>query len=187
MVVDIEARGRLARPVTLAEIKALAEFEQSPLVRQGRLSVVPLTAAQWKAIEALRQGLSGRVVALSTVGSRRGRGAARARARRAAARGLRQRRPGRRLALPLAGRAAARRGAAAGDQDARRDGSRRCARRSRELHPYELPELVASEIDGGQRALPGVAGCEGRLSLDSDRERVLEVGDRGPPRPRSPR
>ncbi|HEY8233867.1 MAG TPA: EVE domain-containing protein [Vicinamibacteria bacterium] len=53
LVVDIEARGRLARPVTLAEIKALAEFRDSPLVRQGRLSVVPLTAAQWQAIEAL--------------------------------------------------------------------------------------------------------------------------------------
>ena len=52
LVVDIEACGRLARPVTLAEIKALAEFRTSPLVKQGRLSVVPLTAAQWKAIEA---------------------------------------------------------------------------------------------------------------------------------------
>ena len=52
LVVDLEPRARLARPVTLAEIKALAEFKDSPLVRQGRLSVVPLTAAQWKAIEA---------------------------------------------------------------------------------------------------------------------------------------
>jgi len=52
VVVDLEARARLARRVTLAEIKALAEFKDSPLVRQGRLSVVPLTAAQWKAIEA---------------------------------------------------------------------------------------------------------------------------------------
>jgi predicted RNA-binding protein with PUA-like domain len=52
LVVDIEARGRLARPVTLAEIKALGEFRTSPLVKQGRLSVVPLTAAQWQAIEA---------------------------------------------------------------------------------------------------------------------------------------
>ena len=51
MVVDIEARERLGRPVTLAEIKALGEFKDSPLVRMGRLSVVPLTAAQWKAIE----------------------------------------------------------------------------------------------------------------------------------------
>jgi predicted RNA-binding protein with PUA-like domain len=52
VVVDIEPRGRLARAVTLAEIKALAEFRDSPLVRQGRLSVVPISAAQWKAIEA---------------------------------------------------------------------------------------------------------------------------------------
>ena len=52
VVVDLEARAALARRVTLAEIKALAEFKDSPLVRQGRLSVVPLTAAQWKAIEA---------------------------------------------------------------------------------------------------------------------------------------
>jgi predicted RNA-binding protein with PUA-like domain len=52
MVVDVEARGRLARPVTLAEIKALSDFRDSPLVRQGRLSVVPPTAAQWKAVEA---------------------------------------------------------------------------------------------------------------------------------------
>lgn len=52
VVVDLEPRERLARPVTLAEIKAMADFDESPLVRQGRLSVVPLTAAQWKAIEA---------------------------------------------------------------------------------------------------------------------------------------
>ena len=56
VVVDIEARAKLARPVTLAEIKALAEFQASPLVRQGRLSVVPLTAAQWKAIETRGRG-----------------------------------------------------------------------------------------------------------------------------------
>jgi predicted RNA-binding protein with PUA-like domain len=52
LVVDIEPRGRLARSVPLAELKSLATFAASPLVRQGRLSVVPLTAAQWKAIEA---------------------------------------------------------------------------------------------------------------------------------------
>jgi predicted RNA-binding protein with PUA-like domain len=52
VVVDVEARGRLARPVALAEIKALPEFALSPLVRQGRLSVVPITAPQWKALEA---------------------------------------------------------------------------------------------------------------------------------------
>jgi predicted RNA-binding protein with PUA-like domain len=52
VVVDVEPRGRLARPVTLAEIKAMAELAGSPLVRQGRLSVVPITAAEGKAIEA---------------------------------------------------------------------------------------------------------------------------------------
>ena len=51
VVVDIEPRERLGRPVTLGEIKALPAFEGSPLVRQGRLSVVPLTADQWKTIE----------------------------------------------------------------------------------------------------------------------------------------
>jgi predicted RNA-binding protein with PUA-like domain len=54
VVVDLEPRGRLARPVTLAEMKAMPEFAGSPLVRQGRLSVVPLTVAQWKA--ALARG-----------------------------------------------------------------------------------------------------------------------------------
>jgi predicted RNA-binding protein with PUA-like domain len=51
VVVDIEARRRLGRPVTLGELKALPAFEGSPLVRQGRLSVVPLTADQWKTVE----------------------------------------------------------------------------------------------------------------------------------------
>ena len=50
VVVEIEATGRMKRPVTLAEIKALDAFAGSPLVRQGRLSVVPLTPAQWKAV-----------------------------------------------------------------------------------------------------------------------------------------
>jgi predicted RNA-binding protein with PUA-like domain len=56
VVVDLKPIGGLARPVTLAEIKALAVFDDSPLVRQGRLSVVPLTAAQWKAIESRGRG-----------------------------------------------------------------------------------------------------------------------------------
>jgi predicted RNA-binding protein with PUA-like domain len=53
LVVDLEARGRFGRPVTLAELRALAEFAPSPLVKQGRLSVVRLSAGQWKAIERL--------------------------------------------------------------------------------------------------------------------------------------
>ena len=46
--VKIKVGKALAKPVTLAEIKANKLFADSPLVRQGRLSVVPLTAAQWK-------------------------------------------------------------------------------------------------------------------------------------------
>jgi predicted RNA-binding protein with PUA-like domain len=52
LVVDVAAAGRLDTPVSLAEMKGLAAFADSPLVRQGRLSVVPLTAAQWKAVES---------------------------------------------------------------------------------------------------------------------------------------
>ena len=50
LVVDLVPKRWLERPVTLAEIKAMAVFKDSPLVRQGRLSVVPLTAAQMKAL-----------------------------------------------------------------------------------------------------------------------------------------
>jgi len=50
VVVDLEPVGRMKVPVTLAEIKAMPAFEDSPLVRQGRLSVVPLTPPQWKAV-----------------------------------------------------------------------------------------------------------------------------------------
>jgi predicted RNA-binding protein with PUA-like domain len=51
VVVDLKAIARLSRPVTLAEMKASPLFKDSPIARQGRLSVVPLTAAQWKFIE----------------------------------------------------------------------------------------------------------------------------------------
>jgi predicted RNA-binding protein with PUA-like domain len=40
--------GKATKPVTLADVKAQKLFADSPLVRQGRLSVVPLTAAQYK-------------------------------------------------------------------------------------------------------------------------------------------
>jgi len=46
--VKIKAGKPLAKPVTLAEVKANKLFADSPLVRQGRLSVVPLTDAQHK-------------------------------------------------------------------------------------------------------------------------------------------
>jgi predicted RNA-binding protein with PUA-like domain len=46
--VQIKAGKPLTRPVSLAEIKANRLFADSPLVRQGRLSVVPLTDPQHK-------------------------------------------------------------------------------------------------------------------------------------------
>jgi predicted RNA-binding protein with PUA-like domain len=46
--VKIKVGKPLTRPVTLAEVKANKLFADSPLVRQGRLSVVPLTDAQHK-------------------------------------------------------------------------------------------------------------------------------------------
>ena len=48
--VKIKAGKAFAKPVTLAEIKSDALFADNPLVRQGRLSVVPLTGAQYKAL-----------------------------------------------------------------------------------------------------------------------------------------
>jgi predicted RNA-binding protein with PUA-like domain len=50
--VEIEAGKALPKLVTLAEIKANKMFADSPLVRQGRLSVVPLTPAQFSVISA---------------------------------------------------------------------------------------------------------------------------------------
>ena len=49
-LVQIAAGKSLAKPVSLAEIKANKLFAASPLVRQGRLSVVPLTAEQYHAL-----------------------------------------------------------------------------------------------------------------------------------------
>jgi predicted RNA-binding protein with PUA-like domain len=46
--VRINAGKPLSKQVTLAEIKANKLFADSPLIRQGRLSVVPLTDQQWK-------------------------------------------------------------------------------------------------------------------------------------------
>jgi predicted RNA-binding protein with PUA-like domain len=52
-VVDIVPVKKLKRPVTLAEIKADAFFSDFALVRISRLSVMPVTAGQWKRIETL--------------------------------------------------------------------------------------------------------------------------------------
>ena len=46
--VKIKVGKAIAKPVTLAEAKANNLFSESPLARQGRLSVVPLNEAQYK-------------------------------------------------------------------------------------------------------------------------------------------
>ena len=46
-IVRVKAGKRLKRPKTLAAIKAEPLFAESPLVKIGRLSVVPLTEEQW--------------------------------------------------------------------------------------------------------------------------------------------
>jgi predicted RNA-binding protein with PUA-like domain len=50
IVIDVRAGVRLPHPVRLEQIKADARFATSPLVRMGRLSVVPLTDEQYAAI-----------------------------------------------------------------------------------------------------------------------------------------
>ena len=52
-VVDVQPVHRLARPVTLAEIKASPAFRDSPLVRIPRLSVMPIRDEEWAAVEQL--------------------------------------------------------------------------------------------------------------------------------------
>jgi predicted RNA-binding protein with PUA-like domain len=46
-VVRVRVGKRLAHPRSLDEVKAQLLFTDSPLVRIGRLSVVPLTEEQW--------------------------------------------------------------------------------------------------------------------------------------------
>jgi predicted RNA-binding protein with PUA-like domain len=54
-VVDLKPKRKLARPVTLAEIKADPAFAGWDLLRIGRLSVVPVSDAIWKRIETLSE------------------------------------------------------------------------------------------------------------------------------------
>jgi predicted RNA-binding protein with PUA-like domain len=49
-VIDLKAHRRLPQPVTLAQIKSDKTFADLPIVRQGRLSVSPVTAPQWTRI-----------------------------------------------------------------------------------------------------------------------------------------
>ena len=54
-VVDIAPVRKLKRPVTLKEIKADPSFSDFPLVRISRLSVMPVSDAEWSRIEKMSE------------------------------------------------------------------------------------------------------------------------------------
>ncbi|HVB09629.1 MAG TPA: EVE domain-containing protein [Bacillota bacterium] len=51
VVVDVEPVERVMRPITLAEIKADPTYKDWELVRQGRLSVMPVPEAIWQRLQ----------------------------------------------------------------------------------------------------------------------------------------
>jgi predicted RNA-binding protein with PUA-like domain len=53
--VDVRAVGPLPAPVPLEALKTEAAFQGSALLRQGRLSVVPLSPAEWRDLEGLAE------------------------------------------------------------------------------------------------------------------------------------
>jgi predicted RNA-binding protein with PUA-like domain len=55
-VVDVLPGKRLTTPVTLAAIKADPAFASFALVRMSRLSVMPVSDAEWARIEAMSRG-----------------------------------------------------------------------------------------------------------------------------------
>ncbi len=54
-MVDVKAVEPLAKPVTLAEIKVKPRLSGIALVRQSRLSVMPITPEEWRLICAMGQ------------------------------------------------------------------------------------------------------------------------------------
>ena len=56
LLVDVHFRRKLARTITLAELREEPKLDGFLLLQRGsRLSVLPVTPAQWKAILALEQ------------------------------------------------------------------------------------------------------------------------------------
>jgi predicted RNA-binding protein with PUA-like domain len=53
VVIDLKPKAKLAKPVTLAQMKADPTFAGFDLLRIGRLSVVPVPDAMWKRIDEL--------------------------------------------------------------------------------------------------------------------------------------
>jgi len=66
--IDLKFDQELGRPVSLAEIKATASLKDLLLIRQSRLSVMPVTAQQFKALCTL--GTSGPLGSLGASANR---------------------------------------------------------------------------------------------------------------------
>lgn len=56
LVVDIEPVKALPRPVTLAEVKGNSKLKNFDLARLPRLSIMKVSAEQWKSIEEMARG-----------------------------------------------------------------------------------------------------------------------------------
>lgn len=56
VAVDVVPVGPMARPVTLAQMRLAPALADLSLLRQSRLSVVPLTAQHWAFINAMSDG-----------------------------------------------------------------------------------------------------------------------------------
>jgi len=57
--VDVRAVRPFARPVTLAEIREVPDLSQMALLKNSRLSVQPVTAAEWRRVCALGETETG--------------------------------------------------------------------------------------------------------------------------------
>lgn len=58
-VVDVRCEGRLKAPVTLAQIRQEPDLAGLPLMRNTRLSVMPVTAEEWEAVDRLSRVAAG--------------------------------------------------------------------------------------------------------------------------------
>lgn len=54
-VCDVKAKKKLKKPVTLAQCKAHPQLQDWDLVRQSRLSVVPVNDEQWKILQEMAE------------------------------------------------------------------------------------------------------------------------------------
>tara|TARA_B110000438_G_C15467671_1_gene501699 strand:+ start:125 stop:538 length:414 start_codon:yes stop_codon:yes gene_type:complete len=50
VVIDVKTKKKLKNPVTLEKIKSSTKFNKMPLIKQSRLSVMPVTKDEWNTI-----------------------------------------------------------------------------------------------------------------------------------------